>query len=106
MMKNKILLLISVVIIFGACEDFLKVDPKGAASEGSLYNSDGAEKLVIAAYASLGNDHWHEPYTSLWPYGNVRAEDSYKGGLGAADQGEYNTYENFVAITPQMDKAN
>ncbi len=105
-MKNKILFLLSVVILFSACDDFLSVEPKGAASEGSLYNIDGAEKLVIAAYASLGNDHWHEPYTSLWPYGNVRAEDSYKGGLGAADQGEYNTYENFVAITPQMDKAN
>ena len=105
-MKNKILVFLSIIFILISCDDFLRIEPKGAASEESLYNVEGAEKLVIAAYSSLGNDHWEEPYTSLWPYGNVRAEDAYKGGLGAADQGEYHTYETFLAITPQMDKAN
>lgn len=104
-MKN-IFLFFLVSIACVACDSFLNIEAKGAASEESLYNVEGAEKLVIAAYSSLGNDHWHEPYTSLWPYGNVRSEDAYKGGLGAADQGEYNTYENFIGITPQMDKAN
>jgi hypothetical protein len=105
-MKKIILIALSAIFIFVTCNDFLEVNPKGTVSEESLYNVDGAEKLVTAAYASLGNDHWHEPYTSLWPYGNVRAGDAYKGGLGAADQGEYHTYETFMAITPGMDKAN
>jgi tetratricopeptide (TPR) repeat protein len=105
-MKNIILILLSSAFLFVSCSDFLEIKPKGTVSEESLYNIEGAEKLVTAAYASLGNDHWHEPYTSLWPYGNVRAGDAYKGGLGAADQGEYHTYETFAAITPQMDKSN
>lgn len=105
-MKNLSLILLSAVLVFTSCNDFLEIQPKGTVSEVSLFNVEGAEKLVTAAYSSLGNDHWHEPYTSLWPYGNVRAGDAYKGGLGAADQGEYHTYETFAAITPGMDKAN
>ncbi len=105
-MKNKIIIILSAVLIFVSCNDFLTIPPKGTISEESLYTVANAERLVIAAYASVGNDHWHEPYTSMWPYGNVRAGDAYKGGLGTADQGEYHTYETFSAITPSMDKAN
>lgn len=105
-MKYKILAFLCVAYLLTTCENFLEISPKGAIDENSINSVDGIEKLVIAAYASLGNDHWLEPYTSLWPYGNVRAEDAYKGGLGAADQGEYHTYETFSAITPEMDKAN
>lgn len=95
------------VIFFGAsCNSFLDVLPQGVANEEDLQNAVGAEKLVVAAYASLGNDHWHEPFTSMWPYGNVRAGDAYKGGLGAADQGEYHQYEVFSTIRSDMDKGN
>jgi len=90
----------------GACNSFFNEPPQGAVSEGDLHSADAAEKQVIAAYASLGNDHWMQPYTSLWPYGNVRAGDAYKGGLGAADQGEYHQYEIFSTIRTDMDKGN
>ena len=106
---KKILVIMQAVILvvsLSSCERFLSYPPQGAASEENLNNPEGAEKLVIAAYASLGNDHWHEPYTTLWPYGNVRAGDAYKGGLGAADQGEYHQYEVFSTIVTDMDKAN
>lgn len=107
-MKNfrTVLILALVGFIMASCNDFLEVAPKGAVSEEDLNNPEGAEKLATAAYASLGNDHWHEPYTSMWPYGNVRADDAYKGGLGTADQGGYHQYEIFSSIRTDQDKGN
>lgn len=89
-----------------SCKEFLDMPPQGAASEANLKNADGAEKLVNAAYASLGNDHWFEPYTSLWPYGNIRAGDAYKGGLGVADLVDYHIYETFSAIRTDVGGGN
>lgn len=103
--KN-IILGAATVFLLGSCSDFLEVLPQGVVSEGDLNNALGSEGLVTAAYASLGNDHWHEPYTSMWPYGNVRSDDAYKGGLGTSDQGDYHLYETFTSIRPDQDKAN
>ncbi|MEG3660178.1 RagB/SusD family nutrient uptake outer membrane protein [Arenibacter palladensis] len=107
-MKNikKILSIVTTVLVFGSCSDFLEVPPKGIVSENDLKNIEGSEGLVMAAYASLGNDHWLEPYTSMWPYGNVRSDDAYKGGLGTSDQGDYHLYETFSAARPDQDRAN
>ncbi|MDR2969801.1 MAG: RagB/SusD family nutrient uptake outer membrane protein [Tannerellaceae bacterium] len=105
-MKKMIFIALGIILSLASCDNFLETNPKGTVDEESLYNADGAEKLITAAYASLGNDHWLEPYTSLWPYGNVRAGDAYKGGLGAADQIDYHTYETFSAIMPEMEKSN
>src|SRR5690606_8980590 len=82
------------------------IPPQGAVSEDNLNNPAGAEKLTMAAYASLGNDHWFEPYTSMWPYGNVRSDDAYKGGLGAADIADYHQYEIFSTIRPDQGSGN
>ena len=107
-MKNIINTLLSaaMLLLLFSCDEFLEVLPKGVVSEEDLKNVEGAEGLVTAAYASLGNDHWHEPYTSMWPYGNVRSDDAYKGGLGTSDQGDYHLYETFTSIRPDQSKAN
>lgn len=99
-------LVLAVALFCASCNSFLDVLPRGVANEEDLQNAVGAEKLAVAAYATLGNDHWHEPYTSMWPYGNVRSGDAYKGGLGAADQGEYHQYEIFSTVRADMDKGN
>lgn len=52
-------------------------------------NTD-AEKLCIAAYAGVGNDEINRPI-SFWGYGNVRADDAYKGGNDIND-GEWLHY--------------
>src|SRR5680860_30446 len=105
---KKNLLIVLAVIVLSSCSDsdFLEIQPQGIVSEDNLNNAQGAEGLVVAAYAALGNDHWLEPYTSMWPYGNVRSDDAYKGGLGTSDQGGYHLYETFTSIRPDQDKAN
>ncbi|UOR03707.1 RagB/SusD family nutrient uptake outer membrane protein [Hymenobacter aerilatus] len=81
-----------------SCDDkkFLDVDPTGALSDNQLNTVENADKQVIAAYAQLGNDIYYVPYTSMWPYGNVRGGDAYKGGGGTADVDAFHFYETFT----------
>jgi hypothetical protein len=81
---------------FTGCSDFLNVDPQAVLSEDEVDNPD---KLVIAAYSALGNDHYDAPY-SLWPYGNVRSDDAYKGGGGEGDIQAFHFYEISSNISP------
>ncbi|MBO2010058.1 RagB/SusD family nutrient uptake outer membrane protein [Hymenobacter negativus] len=80
------------------CSDkkFLEVDPTGALADEELNTPANIEKQVIAAYSQLGNDVYRTPYTSMWPYGNVRAGDAYKGGGGTADVDAFHFYETFA----------
>ena len=57
------------------------------------------EGLVTAAYSALGNDHYDVPF-SLWPYGNVRSDDAYKGGGDLNDIGVFHFYEISQNIQP------
>lgn len=98
------LAILSFAVIISGCEKQLDVMPKSVVSEQQINTADGAEKLVIAAYAQLGNDHYNQPF-SLWEFGDVRADDAYKGGRDAADiqnfhfiETWYNTLVNFEEV--------
>lgn len=76
-----------------ACRaDFLNNEPKGVLSESSVITPENVDGFVNAAYASMGNDHYDTPY-SLWPYGNVRSDDAYKGGSGTNDIQNFHFFE-------------
>ncbi|PJJ60973.1 RagB/SusD family nutrient uptake outer membrane protein [Hymenobacter chitinivorans] len=91
------LLALSLLGLTVSCNDkeFLDVQPIGALSDEQLNTPANIEKQVIAAYSQLGNDVYRAPYTSMWPYGNVRAGDAYKGGNGTADVDAFHFYETF-----------
>jgi len=80
-------------------EDFLNRAPKGVATEALLAIPDNAEKMVIAAYASQGNERYYLRPLSPWPYGDLRGGDAYKGGAGVGDLPEWNVAETFVNMT-------
>lgn len=92
---KKILSLFILSMLFSCKEDILDVSPKGTLSEVQV--AKGSEQLVIAAYSSLGNDHYDTPW-SLWPYGNVRSGDAYKGGRDEADIQEFYFLETFKNV--------
>lgn len=75
-----------------SCEDFLETEPKGVLSEADVINAENVDGFVTSAYAALGNDHYDTPF-SLWPYGNVRADDAYKGGSGTNDIQAFHFFE-------------
>src|SRR5690606_32125892 len=81
-----------------ACENRLDINPKSTLNDEQLNTPENIENLVIAAYSSLGNDNYNNKTNGLWPYGDLRSGDAYKGGAGTGDMGEWNLYETFVSM--------
>ncbi len=90
------------VLPLAGCNDFLKKNPAGVVSSTDLNTSTNIEGMVTAAYAGLGNDYWIYPYSSPWPYGDLRSGDAYKGGGGTGDVNEYNDLEHFTLVQPTL----
>lgn len=76
---NSIVIALASVLTFNSCQDFLEVPSFGILTEDNLTGAKQIENEVISAYAAIGNDEINRPL-SLWNYGNVRADDAYKGG--------------------------
>lgn len=98
---NYILLIAFFTLILGACNSFLDENPKGMLSDNQLNTAENIEKMVIAAYSSLGNDHYTEP-NSPWPYGDLRSGDAYKGGAGTGDMQDFHFYETFTYMRDDL----
>ncbi|MDR0393828.1 MAG: RagB/SusD family nutrient uptake outer membrane protein [Tannerella sp.] len=79
-----------------ACDSFLDENPKGSLSDNQLNTPENIEKMVIAAYSSLGNDNYVSGSNALWPYGDLRSGDAYKGGAGTGDMGDLHLMESYV----------
>lgn len=107
MRTAKVLVILLIAGALAACDSStLDENPTGNLSDDQLNTPSRVEGLVTAAYASLGNGHWTAAtFTNPWPWGSVRSDNAYKGGGSVADQIEYNTYEQFVAIQPTTPKA-
>lgn len=98
-MKKKYLsLLAACSFLFAGCSDFLDMNPNGILDEDSVSGVEQLDKLVISAYSMLGNDHYDIPF-NLWPYGNVRSDDAYKGGRDESDIQDFHFYETSSNIT-------
>lgn len=92
-MKNsKYIILYFLSFCFLGCSDYLEKEPNAVLSENQLVTPDNVDGFVTAAYSSLGNDHYDTPF-SLWPYGNVRSDDAYKGGSGPNDIQVFHFFE-------------
>ncbi len=106
-MKKHIIPIILAISVLGACKKTLDQQPQGSIDGDQLNTPGNIEKMVIAAYSSLGNENLHTS-NSLWPWGSMRSGDAYKGGDGVGDNSEWNDYETFVtnqntnSLTDQM----
>lgn len=91
---KKIIFIFSCIALLTAlsCENILDTTPKGVLSESELVTAENIEGFMTSAYAALGNDHYDAPF-SLWPYGNVRSDDAYKGGSGTNDIQTFHFFE-------------
>ncbi|MDN5211765.1 RagB/SusD family nutrient uptake outer membrane protein [Fulvivirgaceae bacterium BMA12] len=90
-----------VILTLGSCDEFLEELPQGSLSEEQLVNSEeGVEALVIAAYSTLNgqidnaSNAFNSPATN-WSFGDVVADDAYKGGGGVGDQNNVHLMEIF-----------
>ena len=95
---KKIISILIAIITLSSCENYLDVESKGVLSEDQVTDPDA---LLISAYAGLGNDHYNIPF-SLWPYGNVRSDDAYKGGRDESDITNFYLLETFTNVTTEL----
>ena len=98
---NRIIFAICCVAIITSCsDDFLDNKPQGSLSDGVMNSTESIDLLVNAAYAGLTGftneqgDPWIRP-TSNWSYGEVRADNAYKGGGGEGDLWDFHAMETF-----------
>ncbi|MCH5215471.1 MAG: RagB/SusD family nutrient uptake outer membrane protein [Muribaculaceae bacterium] len=96
---NKIFTIALLGLTLSACgDDFLENKPQGALSEGNMDTPEAVDLLVNSAYATFGcryadsNDPHFYPVTN-WSYGEVRADNAYKGGGGETDIWEVHDME-------------
>lgn len=95
-MKRLLYILAILLVGFSSCKKALDEPAQGIISGDDLNTPENLDKLIIAAYSSLGNDHYTSPYSSMWPYGSVRGGDTYKGGDGPGDLSEFHLFETFT----------
>lgn len=92
---KKLYILPVVALALTSCNDFIDVPPTGVIDGELAYSQP--EKMVNAAYASLG-DCWFEYPFNLWPYGDLGSDDCLKGGGGTTDTG-YHPMEIWSTLT-------
>ena len=90
--------IVLVSLFFMGCKKYLDYQPQGALSASQLTTPTATEGLSTAAYASISNDWFDGPITSMWVYGSIRSDDAYKGGGGLNDISQYNQYEQFALV--------
>jgi len=87
-------------MLAGCSEDFLENTPQGSLSDGVMNSTEAIDLLVNSAYAGLTGftneqgDPWVRP-TSNWSFGEVRADNAYKGGGGEGDIWDIHAMETF-----------
>ncbi|MCC6725340.1 MAG: RagB/SusD family nutrient uptake outer membrane protein [Saprospiraceae bacterium] len=90
--------------IFSCKKDLLDTAPKGVLAEGVL-SASSVDKLVVAAYQSLGGHFFGNDESFAGPSSNwiidVRSDDAYKGGGGITDRTDIHQLE-----TATMDATN
>lgn len=99
-LRNIFLSLGCAAILASCSDDFLENKPQGSLSDGVMTSTDAIDLLVNSAYAGLSGitneqgDPCMRP-TSNWSYGEVRADNAYKGGGGEGDIWDVHAMETF-----------
>lgn len=101
MKLNNIFLTSLCGLLLCSCSDnFMENPPQGSLSEAVMNSQEAIDLLVNSAYAGLGGmtneqgDPCMRP-TSNWSYGEVRADNAYKGGGGEGDVWDVHAMETY-----------
>lgn len=100
-MKRYLYRMALLTLLFTSCSKALEVNPKGTLNEDQVATPAQAEGFVTAAYSQLGNDEINRAF-SMYQYGNVRADDAYKGGGGISDGDVFHAMEIFTTSRPDQ----
>ncbi len=87
------------------CNRKLDVYPIGVLSEEQIARAENIDKMVTAAYSTLGNGDINVSF-SLWQFGDVLSDDAYKGGRAEDDGADLHNMEVFVNTMPTFFQLN
>lgn len=96
--KNILAFTLASAALVSCSDDFLENKPQGSLSEGNMNDPEAIDLLISGAYATFGaryadsNDPHLFPVTN-WSYGEVRADNAYKGGGGETDLWKFHDME-------------
>lgn len=108
-MKNYLIIFLlfvfSLFVLFTySCKDFLNIEPHGYVTQNVLSTPEGIQQLLIGAYSLLdgqgaaqGYDQGARSAASNWVYGDVCADNSYKGST-PSDQSDILLLETWNAL--------
>jgi len=91
---------IALIMNTSCSEDILDIYPKGKIVIDNLYNRDGVDLLLIAAYSALDGQDFNKFFAnsslsfSNWVFGGMQSDDAYKGSF-AGDQAAMNPIEGY-----------
>lgn len=94
-MKNKLIIIFSVILLTSCNESFLEVTPVGRVLESNYYqNQEQAFEALVAVYDVL---QWNDQggYTMFRPLLDVASDDCYAGGSNASDQPSWVAWDAF-----------
>lgn len=97
-LKNIFTIALAGLALSACSDDFLENKPQGSLSDGNMNDPSAVDLLVNGAYATFGcryadsNAPHLFPVTN-WSYGEVRADNAYKGGGGETDLWEIHDME-------------
>ena len=99
-MKKIFVSLSLLLAVLSSCKKQLDISPKAVLSPDQVANPENIDQFVIAAYSPMGNGDINVSF-SLWQYGDVRADDAYKGGRDEGDGQEFHFMETFSKLRPE-----
>jgi len=88
------MLLIIMLILLGACKDFLTENLKGSFSTDTYYKND--KQAIQAINGAYNANSFTGANNVIWVFGDVASDDAVKGGI-AGDQSEITFIDNFTA---------
>lgn len=100
-MKNKLIILFSVLFLASCSDSFLEVTPVGRVLESNYYqNQEQAFEALVAVYDVL---QWNDQggFTMFRPLLDVASDDCFAGGSDASDQPSWVAWDAFT-LNPNL----
>lgn len=100
-MKNKLIIIFSVILLTSCNQEFLEVTPVGRVLESNFYqNQEQAFEALVAVYDVL---QWNDQggFTMFRPLLDAASDDCFAGGSDASDQPSWVAWDAFT-LNPDL----
>ena len=94
--KLSIVVLTSIVLLFGCSKDFLDMNQPGVRTVGTFYKTDADATAAIMSCYNMMKAQNASIWTSFWMVKESLSDDIYTGGENSGDRPEYQELNTFT----------